>query len=91
MGELISHFGLPDSALAHLTSAVQFGFITGTFIFALLTIADRYSPSRVFFISAIIGALFNVGVILESNSLFSLLSLRFLTGRHLSGRNENRI
>jgi len=41
MTDLVANFGLSESALGHLTSAVQFGFITGTLIFALLTIADN--------------------------------------------------
>lgn len=85
MNELVADFNLPSTALGHLTSAVQFGFITGTLIFALLTIADRFPPSRVFFGAAFFGALFNVGTILSGNTLFSLLALRFATGFFLAG------
>ncbi len=85
MSDLVSSFGLNSSALGHLTSAVQFGFIIGTLIFAVLTIADRFSPSKVFFLSAVLGALFNLGVIWEGNSLTSLLLLRFMTGFFLAG------
>jgi hypothetical protein len=42
-----------SSALGNITSAVQFGFITGTLLFAIFTISDRFSPSKVFFICAI--------------------------------------
>lgn len=83
--DLVLELGLPISALGDLTSAVQFGFIIGTLIFALFTIADRFSPSKVFLISALLGALFNLAVIWEGNSLISLLSLRFLTGFFLAG------
>lgn len=85
MGDLVTTFGLKESALGHLTSAVQFGFITGTLIFAILTIADRFSPSKVFLLSALCGALFNAGVIWENNTLVSLLALRFFTGFFLAG------
>ncbi len=85
MNDLANTFHLNSSALGHLTSAVQFGFITGTLVFALLTIADRFSPSRVFFISAMAGALFNLGTIIEINDLSSLLTFRFLTGFFLAG------
>ena len=44
INDLILNFDLKPSALGHLTSAVQFGFIIGTLVFALLTIADRFSP-----------------------------------------------
>ena len=85
MDDLILNFDLSKSALGHLTSAVQFGFITGTLSFAILTIADRFPPSRVFFFSALLGALFNFGVIWEGNSLASILGLRFMTGFFLAG------
>ena len=85
MDDLITSFSLNDSALGHLTSAVQFGFITGTLVFAILTIADRFSPSRVFFISALLGALCNLGVVWEVNTLSSILIFRFLTGFFLAG------
>jgi MFS family permease len=85
MNDLVVNFQLEESALGHLTSAVQFGFITGTLLFALLTIADRFSPSKVFLISALSGALFNAGVIWEGNNLYSLLTLRYFTGFCLAG------
>lgn len=85
MSDLVANFNLADSALGHLTSAVQFGFILGTLLFAILSIADRFSPSKVFFSCALLGALFNAGVIWEGNNLASILSLRFLTGFFLAG------
>jgi MFS family permease len=85
INDLVINFDLNESALGHLTSAVQFGFIIGTLVFAILTIADRFSPSKVFLISALLGSLFNLGVISEANSLTSLLSLRFFTGFFLAG------
>jgi len=85
MGDLVVLFHLPENTLEHLTSSVQFGFIIGTLIFALFTIADRFSPSKVFFISAILGALCNLGFLLENQNLFQLLLLRFLTGFFLAG------
>jgi len=85
MGDLVANFGLQTNTLGHLTSAVQFGFMTGTLSFAALTIADRFSPSKVFLVSAILGALFNMGLVWSGNSLASLLILRFLTGFFLAG------
>lgn len=85
MGDLVATFGLNESALGHLTSAVQFGFIAGTLVFAILSIADRFSPSKVFFSCALLGALVNLGVIWEGNGLSSILSFRFFTGFFLAG------
>lgn len=85
INDLVINFDLKVSALGHLTSAVQFGFILGTLIFAILTIADRFSPSKVFLISALIASIFNLGVLWDANSLISLLLLRFFTGFFLAG------
>tara|TARA_B100000795_G_scaffold269131_1_gene257659 strand:- start:1851 stop:3020 length:1170 start_codon:yes stop_codon:yes gene_type:complete len=85
MNNLLETFNLQENTLGYLTSAVQFGFIIGTLVFALLSISDRFSPSKVFFVSAILGALFNLGFISENQNLFSLISLRFFTGFFLAG------
>ncbi|WP_020567927.1 MFS transporter [Neolewinella persica] len=83
--ELVETFGLPDTALGSLTSAIQFGFICGTLVFAILAIADRFSPSWVFFASAIAGATFNLAGTWPENTLLTLLSGRFMTGFFLAG------
>lgn len=85
MGNLVTEFNLPSTALGHLTSAVQFGFITGTLLLALLMLADRFSPSRIFFLAALAGAAANLGIILSGHTLFTLIFLRFLTGFCLAG------
>ena len=85
MGDLLQTYGLDLLALGHLTSAVQVGFIAGTLLFAFLNLADRFPPSKVFFICALFGAVFNLGVILDNNNLNSLLLWRFLTGFSLAG------
>lgn len=82
---LAAHFGLGPGALGHLTSFVQFGFISGTLLFALLTLSDRFSPSRVFLACALAGAGFNAGCLWEGNTLASLLAWRFMTGFFLAG------
>jgi len=85
INDMVLNFNLKLNALGHLTSAVQFGFIIGTLVFAILTIADRFSPSKVFFISALFGATFNLAIIWNGHTLTSLLLLRFLTGFCLAG------
>ena len=82
---LIQAFKLPVTSLGYLTSAVQFGFIIGTLVFASLMLVDRYAPAKVFFISAILGSICNLGVILNGNTLMTLLLLRFGTGFFLAG------
>jgi MFS family permease len=85
MLNLLLDFNLEPTALGSLTSAVQFGFIIGTLVFAVLSVADRFSPSKVFFFCALIGAIFNLGAVWEGNSLWSLISFRFATGFFLAG------
>ncbi len=85
MPEVVSAFGLDPLFFAYQTSAVQFGFISGTLVFALLTVADRFSPSKVFFFSALVGAMINLGILSSANGPVSLLMLRFFTGFFLAG------
>jgi len=85
LGDLVSAFDLQESILGNLASAVQFGFIVGTLTFAILTIADRFSPSLVFFVCALLGAVSNAGLMWEGNFQFSILFLRFSTGFFLAG------
>ena len=76
---------LSENLAGHITSAVQFGFIIGTLVFAFFTISDRFSPSKVFFVSAIAGSLSNLGVFLWATDFGSLMILRFITGFFLAG------
>ncbi len=76
---------LDGEATGHIISSVQFGFIAGTLVFALLAVADRFSPSKVFFVSSIIAALFNLSVLWINESLSLLLLCRFFTGFFLAG------
>lgn len=82
---IIIDLNLDSNFLSHLTSAVQFGFITGTLVFALLAISDRYSPSKVFFVSALIASAFNLAVCIYGIPTSALLGARFLTGFFLAG------
>jgi len=85
ISEVVKNFDFTNDAVAHLTSAVQFGFIIGTLVYAVLTISDRYSPSLVFCISAIFSACFNIGIIHSANTMVSMGLLRFFTGFFLAG------
>ena len=52
-------------------------------VFALFAIVDRFSPPKVFGFCRFVGALFNLGTI-YGNTLWTLLSLRFMTGFFLA-------
>jgi len=85
MPDLISHLNVSNEFLADITSAIQFGFIIGTLSYSVFTISDRFSPSKVFTLSAFFAAIFNLGINIESISPLLLLFLRFLTGFFLAG------
>ncbi len=83
--QLIDKYSWEANSLGNLTSAVQFGFILGTLGFAFLSLADRFSPSKLFFISATFGAVFNVMGLYFADKFSLLLCLRFLVGFSLAG------
>jgi DHA1 family inner membrane transport protein len=85
MPDLQAAWQLPSSAVGTLTSAVQLGFIAGTLAFALLGVADRFSPRWVFLACAAAGALANALGALVAPGFESLLLLRFATGFFLAG------
>lgn len=85
MGDLAQQLSVAPDFLGHIISVVQLGFIAGTFVFALLSIADRYSPSRVFFLSAFIASIINLGIVLPGVTTQHLLVSRFATGFLLAG------
>lgn len=85
LADLAATFSLSASALGHITSAVQFGFITGTLTYAVLMIADRFSPSHVFCFSAVMAAGSNIAIVFIDSNITGLLVMRFLTGFFLAG------
>jgi MFS family permease len=82
---LIVNFQLYEGDIGNLSASVQFGFITGTLIYALLTIVDRFSPSKVFFFSALLAGSINLLTLLPENTVLSLVTIRFFTGFFLAG------
>lgn len=85
MPDLQRELGWPASAVGPLTSALQFGFIVGTLVFALLAIADRFAPRRVFLFCALAGSGCTVGAWAMVTHYEALLAWRFLTGVFLAG------
>lgn len=83
--DLVLNLDLGPDYLGHLSSAVQLGFILGTLVFAIFTIADKLSPSKVFFTSSIIAGIFNFSISLEGINGMDILLLRFFTGFFLAG------
>ena len=69
-----------------LTLAVQIGFVAGALLSAVLNLADVVPSRRLFFVTAIGGALANLGLLTMTESTVTMtLALRFLTGIFLAG------
>ena len=83
--DLMRAWGIGVAGIGLLTNAVQLGFILGTSTFALSGLADRFPASRIFFLSAFLGALFNACFALFSHGLVSAAVFRFLVGVCLAG------
>lgn len=83
--ELEQAIGLPSYSLSFITSAVMLGFVAGTLCFGIFSLADRFSPVKLFFISSIGGALANAAIVWIARDATSLFTLRFVTGFFLAG------
>lgn len=68
-----------------ITSAVQLGFIAGTLVYTLYRIPDTYPATRVFLVSVIAAALFNLLILVLPLQSGWLLLSRFGTGFFLAG------
>ena len=77
--------GWPVAAVATLSSSLQTGFIVGTLVFALLGIADRHSPRRVFLACTLAAATSTLAAAAMASSYPALVGWRVLTGFFLAG------
>ncbi|MDO9375425.1 MAG: MFS transporter [Ferruginibacter sp.] len=85
LSDLIKALHLSPGFLVQLTTAVQMGFICGTLLFAVLALADRFSPSYLFCTSALFAAGTNGLIGIPNLGPAGILSARFLTGFFLAG------
>ena len=70
---------------AWLTGAVQVGFVAGTLVSAVLALADRYDPRRVFAASAALGAVANAVILALPAGSSGAIVARLVTGAALAG------
>lgn len=68
-----------------LTGAVQLGFVAGTIASAILGLADRFDPRRLFCIAALAGAVANLALLWIGFDNWGTVLLRFATGAVLAG------
>lgn len=82
--DLIDELNLLEAFIGFVTMAVQSGFIAGTLVFAALSIADRFSPVKVFLICALLGGACNLMTI-YSTTFTQVMLARLFTGFFLAG------
>ena len=82
---LIVEYGLSPRRASMMTSAVQIGFVVGTLISAVLSLADRLDPRRFFMASALIAAIANGALLLVVPTSDWVVVFRFITGLCMAG------
>ncbi len=70
---------------AWLTAAVQLGFVAGTLVSAVLSLADRRDPRWLFLASALLAAAATLAQTLVAPSGAAALALRFVAGAAMAG------
>ncbi len=83
--EMSAEAGLSGARGAALSSAVQIGFVFGALGFAVLGLADRFDPRRVFMISGIAAAAANALLLVTPIGGTAQIVLRAITGAALAG------
>lgn len=82
---LTREWHLGSSGATWLTLSVQFGFVAGTLLSALLNLPDIISPRHLFTLTAIAGAIVNASFAWFAHDATFAITLRFLTGMFLAG------
>jgi MFS family permease len=82
---LVAEFRLSGFAQAALTSGVQAGFVIGCLASALLGLADRVDPRRLFAASACVGAVANALLLAVDPASLAAPALRVVTGVCMAG------
>lgn len=83
--EMLREVAIPPARQAALSSAVQAGFVVGALVSAVLGVADRFDPRRVFAVSAILAAFANASLLVVEPGSLAAISARFATGGLLAG------
>jgi MFS family permease len=84
LDELKSFWELSARLEFFLLAAIPVGFVVGAFMSSFFGIADRFKARKIFALSALLGSLLNVSLILTGSGLLGIF-FRFLTGVTLAG------
>ena len=76
---------LDDAAKAWLSMSVTLGFVAGTAVSAVLTLADWLGARRLFVVSRVVGAIANVALVPLIDSFGAVVVCRFVTGLAMAG------
>ncbi|MEP3275015.1 MAG: MFS transporter [Stappiaceae bacterium] len=83
--DMIREVRLSSFQQAALTSGVQVGFVIGALVSALLGIADRFDPRRVFMMSALGAGFANALLLIVPPDSLGAVAIRVATGAFLAG------
>jgi MFS family permease len=76
---------LDDATASLFISGVQFGFVAGTLVSAVLGLADRLDPRRFFMAASLVAAAANAAIMLFEPASPAVIALRFVTGACMAG------
>jgi len=82
---MIAEWGIGSATSAWLTIAVQLGFVVGTFVSAVLMLADRVSPRRLAAICSLIAGVATLSLTRRGAAPTEIIFWRALTGAALAG------
>jgi MFS family permease len=85
MPGVLAETAIAPARQALLSSGVQIGFVAGALASAVLGIADRFDPRRVFMISACAAALINASLPMLEPGGNASIAMRFITGALMAG------
>ena len=78
-------YQLDDLQESLLTSSVAAGFVAGTLGSAILGLADRFDPRRIFMVSALVAAAANAAMLVIEPTSPAVAILRFVVGACMAG------
>jgi MFS family permease len=78
-----AEYHMDVASRAWLTMAVQGGFVVGTLLTAVTSLADAINSRHLFAIGCVLGALFNISITAAPSSAV-IIALRFCTGMSLA-------
>ncbi len=85
MPGMLAEVDVRPARQALLSSGVQIGFVIGALASALLGVADRFDPRRVFAISAVLAALANAALPVLEPGGNAAIAMRVITGALMAG------